>query len=200
MLKIRLQRIGRKNDPRFRVVVIESTKGPKSGNFIEMLGSYDPHKNTTTLNGERITHWMSHGAQVSGTVHNILINEKIITGKKINVLPKKSPIVKEKKEEEIKAVEDVVDADKGSTEESFDSTQDDSAESNDADTKSKTKEPAESNTEEKKEKTDKTSKPKEQKEEIPKIDDAEGADEGSTEPKKPDDAEKETENKDKKES
>lgn len=57
-----------------------------------------------TLDGERIKYWISNGAQVSDTVHNILVGQKIIEGKKINVLPKKSPIVKEVEEtkEEVK--------------------------------------------------------------------------------------------------
>lgn len=95
MLKIRLARIGRKNDPTFRVVVTEHTRGPKSGNHLEILGNYNPKIGNITLNGERIKYWISNGAQVSGTVHNILVEQGIIEGNKINVLPKKSPIVKE---------------------------------------------------------------------------------------------------------
>ena len=95
MLKVRLQRVGRRNDPSFRVVVTESTRGPKSGKYIEMLGSYSPRQKTVALKGDRIKYWLSVGAQVTGTVHNLLIKEKITTGKKINVLPKKSPIKKE---------------------------------------------------------------------------------------------------------
>jgi len=113
MLKIRLQRVGRKNDPRFRVIVTDSRRGPKSGKYIEMLGSYDPRENTSALKAERIKYWISQGAQVSGTVHNTLVKEGIIKGDKINVLPKKTPIVKENpnppkedgQEEEAKAVE-----------------------------------------------------------------------------------------------
>ncbi|OGG55090.1 30S ribosomal protein S16 [Candidatus Kaiserbacteria bacterium RIFCSPHIGHO2_02_FULL_49_11] len=95
MLKIRLTRVGRKNDPSFRVILTESTKGPKSGKYIEALGSYNPIQSTVTLNGERIKYWVSQGAQVSGTVHNLLIQHKVIDGKKINVLPRKSPIKKD---------------------------------------------------------------------------------------------------------
>jgi len=98
MLKIRLARIGRKNDPSYRVVVTEHTRGPKSGNHVEVLGNYNPKVDNVTLNGERIKHWISKGAQVSDTVHNILIGQGIIEGKKVNVLPKKSPIVKEAEE------------------------------------------------------------------------------------------------------
>ena len=95
MLKIRLTRIGRKNDPTFRVVVVDSHSGPKTGKHVEILGNYNPKQKSLFLNGERIKHWISHGAQVSDTVHNLLIKENIIEGKKINVLPKKSPIKKE---------------------------------------------------------------------------------------------------------
>ncbi|MCD8494913.1 MAG: 30S ribosomal protein S16 [Candidatus Pacebacteria bacterium] len=42
MLKIRLQRIGRRNQPYYRLVVTDSRFGPKSGRFIEVIGSYDP--------------------------------------------------------------------------------------------------------------------------------------------------------------
>ena len=39
---------------------------------------------------DRVKHWLSMGAKATGTVHNMLINHKIITGKKVNVLPKKT--------------------------------------------------------------------------------------------------------------
>ena len=101
---IRLQRTGRKHEPTFRLVLTDSKNGPKSGKFLEILGSHDPrHKDLTTIKGDRIKEWMSKGVQLSGTVHNLLIEKKIIDGKKINVLPKKTPIVKEVVEEAPKA-------------------------------------------------------------------------------------------------
>ena len=112
MLKVRLQRVGRRNDPSFRVVVTESTRGPKSGKYIEMLGSYNPRQKTVALKGDRIKYWLSVGAQVTGTVHNLLIKEKITTGKKINVLPKKSPIKKEVVSEAATEKADVKDSQK----------------------------------------------------------------------------------------
>ena len=102
MLKIRLQRVGRKHDPSFRVILIDSRKGPKSGSFLENLGFYDAVRKVKQIKGDRVKHWIANGAQVSDTVHNILVSEKIIEGKKINVLPKKTPIVKEVTEEEVK--------------------------------------------------------------------------------------------------
>jgi small subunit ribosomal protein S16 len=95
MLKIRLQRTGRTNNPSYRVVVTEHTNGPKSGRAVEVLGSYNPKSKERVLNADRITHWLKNGAQASGTMHNMLISTGIISGKKINVLPKKTVAKKE---------------------------------------------------------------------------------------------------------
>lgn len=107
MLKIRLQRVGKKHEPTYRVVVCDSKRGPKSGDNIEILGSYDARdKNETKVDAERAQYWISKGAQVSDTVHNLLINLGIINGKKVNALSKKTPIIDEEKlkaEEEAKA-------------------------------------------------------------------------------------------------
>ncbi|MBI4155715.1 MAG: 30S ribosomal protein S16 [Candidatus Zambryskibacteria bacterium] len=95
MLKIRLQRVGRKHEPAYRLVLTDSKNSTKSGKFLEILGNYDSRRGEqSAFKAERITHWMSKGAQTSDTVHNLLISKKIIEGKKKNVLPKKSPITK----------------------------------------------------------------------------------------------------------
>jgi small subunit ribosomal protein S16 len=91
MLKIRLQRIGRKNNAAFRVVLTDSKNSAKSGKFKEILGFYDIKKGEIIFKNERINYWMNNGAQVSDTVHNFLVKEKITEGKKKNVLPKKTP-------------------------------------------------------------------------------------------------------------
>ncbi|MFA6296959.1 MAG: 30S ribosomal protein S16 [Candidatus Paceibacterota bacterium] len=91
MLKIRLQRTGRKHETTFRVVVTDSKNSTKSGKSLEVLGSYDPRRDdNTVLKADRINHWISVGAGLSGTINNLLISKKIITGKKVNVLPKKT--------------------------------------------------------------------------------------------------------------
>lgn len=96
MLKIRLQRVGRKHEPTFRLVLSDSKNSPKSGKTLETLGAYDSRRGEKAeFKNDRIKHWMSKGAQLSGTVHNLLVSRKVIDGKKINVLPKKKPIVKE---------------------------------------------------------------------------------------------------------
>ena len=97
-----MQRIGRKNDPAYRIVVIEHTRGPKSGNFVEQVGSYNPKTKDLQLKDDRVKYWISVGAQPGGTVHNMLVNKGVIKADKINVLPQKSPVVKEVEEEEVK--------------------------------------------------------------------------------------------------
>lgn len=87
MLTIRLTRVGKKKDGSFRVIVIDSKRKVQAGNYLEMLGSYDPRVDKAQLNAERIKHWLSMGAKTSDTVHNLLISQKIIEGKKINILP-----------------------------------------------------------------------------------------------------------------
>jgi small subunit ribosomal protein S16 len=78
MLMIRLQRIGRKNDPAFRVVLTDSKNSTKSGKFKEILGSYNLKKGEVLFKADRIIYWMSQGAQVSDTVHNFLVQQKLI--------------------------------------------------------------------------------------------------------------------------
>ena len=99
MLKIRLLRVGRKHDPSFRVVVVDSAKSPASGDYLEKVGFFNPRKNETKLEGERINHWISRGAQPSDTVHNLLVSQRIIKGRKIDVSGRKKPS-KEKPAEE----------------------------------------------------------------------------------------------------
>src|ERR1700722_11572514 len=97
MLSIRLQRVGRKHEPTFRLVLTDSKNSTKSGRYLEVLGSYDPRLDNKIeqFNVPQIKHWISKGAQLSVTVHNFLVTKKVIEGKKINALGKKSPIKKE---------------------------------------------------------------------------------------------------------
>ncbi len=96
MLKIRLQRIGGKNDPAFRLVLTDSKNSTKSGKFKEILGSYGIKIDAVAFKADRIKYWMANGAQVTDTVHNMLVKQGIIEAKKKNVLSKKAPTVKRK--------------------------------------------------------------------------------------------------------
>jgi small subunit ribosomal protein S16 len=95
MLKIRLQRIGRKNEPHYRVIVTESGRGPKSGKVVEFVGSYNPKMGIVEINAERAKYWLSVGAQASDTVFNMLVSKGVIEAKKRNALPYKKPVVDE---------------------------------------------------------------------------------------------------------
>ena len=79
---MRLQRIGKPGHAHFRLVVQEHTKRVK-GKYLELLGSYDPHKKVLQAKQERIMYWKSQGVQMSPTVNNLLINQKIIQGEKV---------------------------------------------------------------------------------------------------------------------
>jgi small subunit ribosomal protein S16 len=80
MLKIRLQRIGKKGQAYFRLVVTEHTSRPQ-GNYLELLGSYDPHQKVLQANAERTNYWIEHGAQMSPTVNNLLIDKGLLKDK-----------------------------------------------------------------------------------------------------------------------
>jgi small subunit ribosomal protein S16 len=107
MLIIRLQRVGRVHEPTFRVVLVDSKRSTKTGQALEVLGNHDTRKakNNSNVDADRIKYWISKGAQLSDTMRNLLISKKVITGKKVNALPKKRPIKKELTEEEKKAAE-----------------------------------------------------------------------------------------------
>lgn len=105
MLAIRLARIGKKNKPYYKLVVQEKTWAPKS-KAIELVGAYDPHTNppTMTLKKERILYWIGKGAQCSETVHNMLVNAKVIDAPKRRVVRgKKKAAAAEEKAEQKKA-------------------------------------------------------------------------------------------------
>lgn len=89
MLMVRLQRIGKRGQAYFRIVVTEHTTKPK-GRYLELLGSYDPHKKTLNAKADRIKHWLSVGAKLSPTVNNLLINNKVIEGQKVKAWKAKS--------------------------------------------------------------------------------------------------------------
>jgi small subunit ribosomal protein S16 len=83
MLVIRLFRTGKKNQPFFKIVVVDKRKSSTKGPYIEKVGFYNPLTKQKLLKQERIKYWLSVGAKPSATVHNLLISQKIIEGKKI---------------------------------------------------------------------------------------------------------------------
>jgi small subunit ribosomal protein S16 len=105
MLTIRLIRKGKKNQPFFKVIVIDKRKASTGGRAVEDLGYVDPLKKRKSFKKDRILYWISKGAKPSATINNFLISEKIIEGgKKIHVsklsTKKQAEIVKVKEEAE----------------------------------------------------------------------------------------------------
>ena len=72
MVKIRLQRLGKKNKPFYRIVVADS-RTARNGKALDTLGTYDPGIKPThvTINKEKLQKWISVGAQMTETVKRI---------------------------------------------------------------------------------------------------------------------------------
>ena len=104
-LKIRLQRHGQKKRPFYAIVVTENT-APRDGKFIEKLGRYNPllnddNKERIILDSERITYWLSKGAEPTERVLIFLrqagIAQDINLVKKLNKkLDAKVTLIKER--------------------------------------------------------------------------------------------------------
>ena len=84
MLAIRMQRLGRKGHPTYRVVVQDSRQTPTSGKYVAMLGSYDPHAKTNTLVKDKAQFYLDHGAQPSDRVVRLFASEGIKLPKWVN--------------------------------------------------------------------------------------------------------------------
>lgn len=91
MLIIRLQRVGRKNQPVFRIVLAEKQRAVKK-QVVEILGHYNPRSKEFGLKSEeRLKYWLSQQIEVSPTVHNLLVTKGLISGEKVKAWkPKKA--------------------------------------------------------------------------------------------------------------
>jgi small subunit ribosomal protein S16 len=99
MLCLKLSRIGKRTQPTFRLLVLEKGKDPW-GDYLELLGNYNPKTKKAELKADRIKYWLAKGAQLTNSVNNLLINNKIIEGQK-----GKSIRISKKRKEKIKAQE-----------------------------------------------------------------------------------------------
>lgn len=79
-VKIRLNRMGAKKNPFYRVVVADS-RAPRDGRFIEIVGNYDATKDPVVINidEEKVLSWMGKGAQPTDTVKSLLSKKGIMT-------------------------------------------------------------------------------------------------------------------------
>lgn len=91
MLMIRFQRTGRRNDPSFRIAVLEKERAAQSGHVVELLGTYNPRSKTATLNEAGLKSWIQKGAKPTGSLWNLLLARGVVEGEKVNVLPRTTP-------------------------------------------------------------------------------------------------------------
>jgi len=75
MVVMRLRRVGTRSKPYYRIVVADR-RSPRDGKFIELIGTYNPHKKEKAekivLDGERASYWLKQGAQPSVRVTSFL--------------------------------------------------------------------------------------------------------------------------------
>ena len=92
MLAIRLQKVGKKHTATFRIVATQKTAGPRR-KYLELLGNVNRKTKVISLNKDRILYWISKGAQLSDTIHNLLVSQGIISGAKkpVHKISKKPP-------------------------------------------------------------------------------------------------------------
>lgn len=109
MLTIRLQRMGKKKFPTYRLIISEKTHDTQ-GEYLEILGNFNPHvkENGLVVKADRVKYWISKGAQMSPTVNNLLIVNNVITGEKeksvfLSVRRKGKIVEKNKAKEDAKA-------------------------------------------------------------------------------------------------
>lgn len=79
MLRIRLNRVGKKKQPFYRIVVMDQRKA-RNSNYVEVVGHYDPRRQPAFINlkAERIQYWLGQGAQPTDTVRSFLRRQKLV--------------------------------------------------------------------------------------------------------------------------
>ncbi|MBU2445965.1 MAG: 30S ribosomal protein S16 [Bacteroidetes bacterium] len=78
-VKLRLQRMGKKKQPFYKIVAADS-RSPRDGKFIEAIGRYNPRTNPSEISllEDRALYWLSVGAQPTDTVKNLLSRKGLI--------------------------------------------------------------------------------------------------------------------------
>lgn len=98
MVRIRMRRVGARNQPSYRIVAADK-ESPRDGRFLEAIGFYNPRTEPSTIQIDeaRLFHWMEHGAQPSDSVLQALRSvgtwdrwERYKAGEKIETLLKEA--------------------------------------------------------------------------------------------------------------
>ena len=77
MLAIRLQRVGRKGYPTYRIAVQESSRHPSSGRVVAYVGSFNPHTKEVSIDTEKASFYLNNGAQPTPRVVKLLVEQKV---------------------------------------------------------------------------------------------------------------------------
>jgi small subunit ribosomal protein S16 len=77
MLAIRLQRVGRKGLPIYRIAVQEAQRHPSSGRVVAYVGTYNPHTKDVNVNEEKVQTFLGNGAQPTPRVVKLLKGTKV---------------------------------------------------------------------------------------------------------------------------
>lgn len=94
MLAIRLQRLGRKQQPVYRVAVQDSSRHPSSGRVVAYVGTYNPHTKATQFDNEKVSFYLNNGAQPSPRVIRLLENEKVTLPSWVSKAAEKKRIIR----------------------------------------------------------------------------------------------------------
>lgn len=84
MVRIRLLRIGKKNQPFYRIVVIHSRRAPQSHKYVDCLGWYNPRGKELKIDLGKFDEWLKKGAQPSDTVARLVKSKKEVQNERIS--------------------------------------------------------------------------------------------------------------------
>lgn len=108
MLRMRLQRFGRKHDPYYRVVIAEKD-APVKGKFITSIGQYNPAQQLVNINKDQVLEWLGKGVQPSNRVSRLLTNlgvkHKLVVVKQFRA-KSKAELQQEEKQKEAEKVKE----------------------------------------------------------------------------------------------
>lgn len=95
MLKIRLTRIGKKHQPTYRIVVTPK-ENPAQGQYIDLVGTYNPIQGQVSINNDKAVEWLNKGAQPSERVARLLsqagVAHNSVVVKQYTPKPKEEPV------------------------------------------------------------------------------------------------------------
>lgn len=94
MLAIRLQRLGRKGLPVYRLAVQEAQRHPSSGRVVAYVGNYNPHTKDATVQVELAQKYLDNGAQPSPRVVKLLKDAGVKLPKWVKEAPKKEKTIR----------------------------------------------------------------------------------------------------------